>query len=311
MDRNGGQYYYIYDGLGSTRQLVNSSGGAAQSINYDAYGQPDTASPPTNFLFNGQQYDPLTHLYYLRARYYNPFQGRFLSQDPLIGGLAEPASLHRYAYACSDPVSRCDPSGQAGDQISTVVTLPSILTLTCEQIAVTTNTIMRIAAGAAIVVTSNQQIFLPLADDWMTIVGDPGRGGGPPSQILYHYTSYGGAIGILGSHCMFASPAEPEGLPAGAYATDIRPDDANWTRQALIDHLYLPRQRDGRVVDYCVEIDNSDGGFRDLTPEGHPNQWVKDASRYSTLWINPRDENDTRLAVPVSPLNVGPNLMRR
>jgi RHS repeat-associated protein len=124
MDRSGGQYYYIYDGLGSTRQLVNSSGGAAQSINYDAYGQPDTASPPTNFLFNGQQYDPLTHLYYLRARYYNPFQGRFLSQDPCLGHSPGLLNLQRYLYADCDPINASDPGGTTS--LSDVVTSTAI-----------------------------------------------------------------------------------------------------------------------------------------------------------------------------------------
>jgi RHS repeat-associated protein len=112
LDKTNGQYYYIYDGLGSTRALADGVGTIQQSINYDAYGQPDASSPLTSFLFSGQQYDPLTKLYYLRARYYNPFHGRFLSTDPFRGALAGPESLHRYVYAASDPANRADPSGE-------------------------------------------------------------------------------------------------------------------------------------------------------------------------------------------------------
>jgi uncharacterized protein RhaS with RHS repeats len=45
-----------------------------------------------------------TGLQYLRARYYDPGIGRFLSQDPLPGG-------HAYAYVRNNPVRYVDPSG--------------------------------------------------------------------------------------------------------------------------------------------------------------------------------------------------------
>jgi RHS repeat-associated protein len=122
MDLCGGTcYYYIYDGLGSTRALADNTGTVQQSINYDAYGQPDQTSPLTSFLFNGQQYDPLTKLYYLRARYYNPFHGRFLSQDPFLGVAFSPPTLHRYGYSSSDPANRVDPSGRVDEEEEEVV----------------------------------------------------------------------------------------------------------------------------------------------------------------------------------------------
>jgi uncharacterized protein RhaS with RHS repeats len=52
-------------------------------------------------------------LYYLRARYYNPATGRFLSRDPEDGKTKDPASLHKYLYANGDPVNRIDPRGRA------------------------------------------------------------------------------------------------------------------------------------------------------------------------------------------------------
>jgi uncharacterized protein RhaS with RHS repeats len=51
-------------------------------------------------------------LYYLRARYYNPATGRFLSRDPLDGNTIDPQSLHKYLYAGGDPINRIDPSGR-------------------------------------------------------------------------------------------------------------------------------------------------------------------------------------------------------
>ena len=63
-----------------------------------------------------EQYDSDLGLYYLRARYYNPVTGRFLSRDPEDGKRWEPATLHKYLYADGDPVNGRDPSGR-GDVI--------------------------------------------------------------------------------------------------------------------------------------------------------------------------------------------------
>ena len=62
-------------------------------------------------FYRGEQYDSDLGLYYLRARYYNPQTGRFLSRDPEDGKAVDPASLHKYLYAGGNPVNRIDPSG--------------------------------------------------------------------------------------------------------------------------------------------------------------------------------------------------------
>jgi uncharacterized protein RhaS with RHS repeats len=51
-------------------------------------------------------------LYYLRARYYNPLTGRFLSHDPEDGKAKDPKTLHKYLYAGGDPVNAEDPKGR-------------------------------------------------------------------------------------------------------------------------------------------------------------------------------------------------------
>ena len=67
--------------------------------------------------YRGEQYDPDLGLYYLRARYYNPATGRFLSRDPLSGQTIDPASLHKYLYAGGDPVNMIDPTGRDADAV--------------------------------------------------------------------------------------------------------------------------------------------------------------------------------------------------
>ncbi len=49
---------------------------------------------------------------YLRARYYDPSNGRFNRLDPFAGNANDPQSLHKYVYAHNDPVQGIDPTGQ-------------------------------------------------------------------------------------------------------------------------------------------------------------------------------------------------------
>ena len=61
---------------------------------------------------SGEQYDPDLGLYYLRARYYNPATGRFMSRDPLDGNTTDPRTLRKYLYVGGDPVNGIDPRGR-------------------------------------------------------------------------------------------------------------------------------------------------------------------------------------------------------
>lgn len=54
----------------------------------------------------GHKQDDESGLIYMRARYYDPGVGRFISEDPNREG------KNMYAYACSCPTSRCDRSGR-------------------------------------------------------------------------------------------------------------------------------------------------------------------------------------------------------
>lgn len=106
--------FYGYDGMGSVRQLTNVTGAVTDSYEYDAFGNSFTISgtTPNSYLYRGEQYDSDLGLYYLRARYYNPVTGRFMSRDPYDGNNILPISLHKYLYAGGDPVNRIDPSGK-------------------------------------------------------------------------------------------------------------------------------------------------------------------------------------------------------
>jgi RHS repeat-associated protein len=107
--------FYGYDGGGNVRQLTNAAGAVTDTYEYDAFGNSFTTSgsTPNNYLYGGEQYDPDLGLYYLRARYYNPATGRFVSRDPEEGWLTNPMTLHRYLYASGDAINRVDPSGRS------------------------------------------------------------------------------------------------------------------------------------------------------------------------------------------------------
>jgi RHS repeat-associated protein len=83
------------------------------TYSYDVFGalRSHTGSSTNYWQFTGQQSDSTSNLYYLRARYYDPASGRFLTQDPLRGSGLSPQSLNPYAYALNNPTNRVDPSG--------------------------------------------------------------------------------------------------------------------------------------------------------------------------------------------------------
>ena len=113
--------FYGYDGGGSVRQLINSAGAVTDEYEYDAYGNSFTkqGTTPNNYLYRAEQFDSDLGLYYLRARYYNPQTGRFLSRDPKefkpLKSWNKPVDsrkMHKYLYTGADPVNLVDPRGE-------------------------------------------------------------------------------------------------------------------------------------------------------------------------------------------------------
>jgi RHS repeat-associated protein len=114
QERGGALAFYHFDGLGSTRMLTGPAGTTTDTFTFDAFGEllSRTGVTDNEFLFAGEQYDPNAGFYYLRARYYDPSTGRFITRDPDDGILFDPVSLHKYLYAGADPVNNVDPTGQ-------------------------------------------------------------------------------------------------------------------------------------------------------------------------------------------------------
>jgi RHS repeat-associated protein len=103
--------YYLYDGLGSTTRLADGAGAVTGAYSYDAFGAVRShTGASTQWSFTGEQNDA-NGLEYLRARYYDPALGRFLTQDPWPGSVFSPQSLNPYAYVLNNPVNWLDPWG--------------------------------------------------------------------------------------------------------------------------------------------------------------------------------------------------------
>jgi len=115
MERGGVDYYYHADGLGSVTAITDSSSSPAivQSYSYDSFGVPRQTQPnfPNSFMYTGREWDKETGLYYYRARYYDPMEGRFISEDPIPLQNRSQDQLNSYTYVQNNPVNLIDPDG--------------------------------------------------------------------------------------------------------------------------------------------------------------------------------------------------------
>jgi RHS repeat-associated protein len=111
-------YCYHFDGNANTVAVTDANQNVVNSYGYDPYGtvtsQLEQTTPVNTaqpFKFVGQfgvMAEP-NGLYYMRARYYDPSVGRFISEDPLgLGG----GDTNLYVYVQNNPIMNIDPNGQ-------------------------------------------------------------------------------------------------------------------------------------------------------------------------------------------------------
>ncbi len=105
--KDGEGIVYVYDQDDRRIKTIYPDGGI-ERIKYNAFGNLTTCEEQVHnrFKYTGQQYDPITQQYYLRARYYNPVIARFTQEDTYRGD-----GLNLYAYCGNNPVTYYDPSG--------------------------------------------------------------------------------------------------------------------------------------------------------------------------------------------------------
>jgi len=104
--------YYVFDAIGNVQQLVTSAGAVANAYAYAPFGTllQSSEALSSTFQFVGE-YGVMQEPYgldYMRARYYSPRNGGFLSVDPLwvING-----DVNKYVYSGNSPLDFADPAG--------------------------------------------------------------------------------------------------------------------------------------------------------------------------------------------------------
>ncbi len=105
---NNSATYFLSDQQESTRLLTDATGSVVGTYRYDAWGNitSHTGTATTDLLYDGQYTDGETGLQYLRARYYEPATGQFVTSDP-----AKAVTLAPYLYAGDTPPNAVDPLG--------------------------------------------------------------------------------------------------------------------------------------------------------------------------------------------------------
>jgi RHS repeat-associated protein len=112
-DTTGATAFYDFDALGSTADLTGTAGALLNRYSYLPFGEKftvrETVANP--FAYVGQ-WGVMADGHgwnFMRARFYDPFKGKFTSTDPL-GITAGDTNLTRYVF--NSPTAYTDPSGQ-------------------------------------------------------------------------------------------------------------------------------------------------------------------------------------------------------
>ncbi|MGD0832665.1 MAG: RHS repeat-associated core domain-containing protein [Terracidiphilus sp.] len=131
------------------------------------------------WFYRGEQCDQTLGLYYLRARYYNPATGRFMSRDPEGGKTSNPRTLHKYLYADGNPINLLDPTGHdsliEAIQLRIVVVAAVVTNVTAPQFAIKYGALVCFGVSIVDAFETIKEVFEVL------ILGDAP---GPPDSLV-------------------------------------------------------------------------------------------------------------------------------
>ncbi|MGW8330559.1 FG-GAP-like repeat-containing protein [Streptomyces sp. NPDC055897] len=116
MDRTNGKFYFTQNQQNSVNAVYDAAGTDNYRYTYTPWGTTTgtptiTGGQTSPFGYTGQYKDQtLPDRLQLRARSYDPTQGRFTTTDPVPAAVGSPNSS-AYNYANNDPLNLSDPSG--------------------------------------------------------------------------------------------------------------------------------------------------------------------------------------------------------
>jgi RHS repeat-associated protein len=121
MTRNNQSYWYGFEGIGTTRQLMGSQGQVVDAYAFDAWGneltnpQSQVQNPFKYVGKHGYYLDTESALMLLGVRYYSAEIGRFWSLDTIK------SELNWYLYTNNKPTIMIDPTGKIADIIGGMI----------------------------------------------------------------------------------------------------------------------------------------------------------------------------------------------
>lgn len=174
------QSFYQFDGLGSVVNVTDQKGTVVANYAYDPWGQAktpvappfglDTVGTKNKYRFTGQALDPNDGLVFMRARYYDPSVGRFLSRDPL----PRPAPHgNAYLYGNGSPTNLLDPSGLSTEPAGMVLGTTTSATTPQSVLVVPTASTMQIqpTAPEKICVYAAAPEWFDMTSDFAGVIG--------------------------------------------------------------------------------------------------------------------------------------------
>jgi RHS repeat-associated protein len=99
---------YLYDAYGYQTVYAPGVNGRVDFGGDDVITAGGNSAVANPYMFTGRRLDAEDKLYYYRARFLNPVQGRFLSRDPAYNPLQD---SNRYEYCSDSPTNSMDPAG--------------------------------------------------------------------------------------------------------------------------------------------------------------------------------------------------------